>query len=116
LFEGTPAQMLNSLNLLAALPDATRVCCAHEYTLGGLRFANAVEPNNEVIQRYQVQAQTLRHHGLPTLPSSIGLEKTINPFLRTNHADVIRAAQGFDATALSPVQVFAALRTWKNQF
>ena len=116
LFEGTPAQMLTSLDKLAALPDNTRVCCAHEYTASGLVFAHAVEPNNQAVITHQATVQALREQHLPSLPSSIGLEKAINPFLRTHLAVVIRAVQQCDATAQDPVGVFAALRTWKNQF
>jgi hydroxyacylglutathione hydrolase len=116
-FEGTPTQMLASLSRLAALPDATRVCCAHEYTASGLVFARAVEPDNPALLAYQTQVTALREQQLPTLPSSIGLEKAINPFLRTHIqsvADSIR--RQFDASAHDSVSVFAALRTWKNQF
>lgn len=116
LFEGTPAQMLASLTRLAALPETTRVCCAHEYTASGLVFARAVEPDNPALISYQTQVKTLREQRLPTLPSSIGLEKAINPFLRTHLAPVIDAVRRFDASALDAVSVFAALRTWKNQF
>jgi len=116
LFEGTPAQMLASLGKLAALPDATRVCCAHEYTASGLVFARVVEPDNQALISYQVRVQALREHNVPTLPSSIGLEKAVNPFLRTHLPGVIRAVQQFEASAQDPVSIFAALRTWKNQF
>lgn len=116
LFEGTPAQMLASLRKLAALPDNTRVCCAHEYTASGLEFARAVEPGNQALIIYQTKVKALREQNLPTLPSSIGLENAINPFLRTHLHDVIRAVQQFDVSAKDPVSVFAALRTWKNQF
>lgn len=116
LFEGTPAQMLASLTRLAALPEATRVCCAHEYTLGSLRFALAVEPDNRDVQAYQARAQALRRQQLPTLPSSIGLEKAVNPFLRTHVPTVAHAVQQFEPKADDPVAVFAALRTWKDKF
>jgi len=116
LFEGTPAQMLSSLDKLAALPDNTRVCCAHEYTASGLVFAHAVESDNQAVIAHQTTVQALREQQVPSLPSSIGLEKTINPFLRTHLNSVVRAVQQFDATAQDPVSVFAALRTWKNQF
>lgn len=116
LFEGTPAQMLASLTRLAALPDATRVCCAHEYTLGSLRFARAVEPDNAELRAYQARAQALRAGHLPTLPSTIGLEKAVNPFLRTHLPGVARAVQQTAPDARDPVSVFAALRTWKDQF
>ncbi len=116
LFEGTPTQMLNSLNRLAALPDATRVCCAHEYTLSNMRFALAVEPDNSDLLDYQARAQSLRRQLLPTLPSSIGLEKAVNPFLRTHRPKVAHAVQQIDANAQDPVAVLAALRTWKDKF
>ncbi|WP_296493276.1 hydroxyacylglutathione hydrolase [Rhodoferax sp.] len=116
LFEGTPAQMLDSLTRLAALPDATRVCCAHEYTLSSLRFARTVEPDNTALQAYQARAQAQRQKHLPTLPSSIGLEKAVNPFLRTHLPGVAHAVQQMAPSAHDPVSVFAALRTWKDQF
>lgn len=116
LFEGTPAQMLDSLTRLAALPEATRVCCAHEYTASGLVFARAVEPDNQAVIAYQAKVFALREQQLPSLPSTIGLEKTINPFLRTHIKTVADAIRRVDAAALDPVGVFAALRTWKNQF
>lgn len=118
LFEGTPAQMQQSLDALAALPDATQVCCAHEYTLSNLRFALAVEPNNAELLHYMDRCQALRAQGLPTLPSSMGLERSINPFLRTRHAAVAACAHRYDAR-IHPQQaheVLAALRAWKNVF
>lgn len=116
LFEGSPAQMLASLTRLAALPESTRVCCAHEYTLSNLRFSLAVEPNNAETMAYQQRAQALRQTHQPTLPSSIALEKRVNPFLRTHLPDVANAVQQRFAQAHDPVSVFAALRTWKDQF
>lgn len=116
LFEGTPAQMLASLDTLAALPEATRVCCAHEYTLSNLKFALAVDPTNQPLVHYTAIAQALRARQQPTLPSTIGLERQINPFLRTRQATLIEAAQGFDASANDEVSIFAALRQWKNRF
>ncbi|MBP6006563.1 MAG: hydroxyacylglutathione hydrolase [Rhodoferax sp.] len=116
LFEGTPAQMLDSLTRLAGLPDATRVCCAHEYTLSSLRFALAVEPGNADTLAYQARATQLRASHMPTLPSSIGLERAVNPFLRTHLPHVASAVTQMDAKAQGPVGVFAALRTWKDQF
>ena len=99
LFEGSPAQMLASLDKLAALPESTRVCCTHEYTLSNLKFAAVVEPSNQALARYTVTAQALRSRLQPTLPSTILLELQINPFLRTRQAAVIQAAQAFDASA-----------------
>ena len=116
LFEGSPAQMLASLDALAALPGATRVCCAHEYTLSNLKFACAVEPHNQALADYVARATSLRLQQKPTLPSSILLEQQINPFLRTRQATVIQAVQAFDASARDEVSIFAALRQWKNQY
>jgi hydroxyacylglutathione hydrolase len=116
LFEGTPAQMLASLDKLAALPGNTVVCCTHEYTLGNLRFAMAVEPGNADLAAYQAHCIRLREQGLPTLPSSMAQELRINPFLRTRQATIMAAARHFDASARDDTTVFAAIRQWKNQF
>jgi hydroxyacylglutathione hydrolase len=116
LFEGTPAQMLGSLTRLAGLPDATRVCCAHEYTLSSLRFALAVEPDNADTLAYQGRAKELRASQLPTLPSHIGLEKAVNPFLRSHLVSVSSRVREIDPAAQDPVAVFAALRAWKDRF
>jgi hydroxyacylglutathione hydrolase len=113
-FEGTPAQMHASLSRLAALPAATRVCCAHEYTVSNLRFAARVEPRNEPLQQHLAWCVTQRERGLPTLPSTIGIERTINPFLRCDEPDV-RAAAALLGTIDSASDVFARLREWKNQ-
>ena len=117
LFEGTPAQMAHSLEKLAALPGETRVCCTHEYTLSNLRFALGVEPGNLELVHYAKRCEDLRSRGLPTLPSTIGLERQVNPFLRTRVAAVAQAARGHDAaTPPDEVGVFATLRQWKNEF
>lgn len=119
LFEGTPAQMHDSLSRLAALPDQTRVCCTHEYTLSNLRFAAAVEPGNEALSAYMARCTALRAGGEITLPSSIGLEKAVNPFLRCEVPAVAQAAataKGEPGACESPVAVFAALRQWKDRF
>ncbi len=116
LFEGSPAQMLASLDRLAALPDSTRVCCAHEYTLSNLKFACAVEADNQALAAYLETARGLRAQQQPTLPTTLLLERQINPFLRSREPSVIRAVRGFDPSASDEVAVFAALRQWKNQF
>jgi hydroxyacylglutathione hydrolase len=118
LFEGTPAQMQASLDLLAALPGDTRVCCAHEYTLANLKFARAVEPGNADLLHYSTQCEALRAQGLPTLPSRMALELAINPFLRTRTPTVAAAAAGFSPSTdpRDAVAVLAALREWKNGF
>jgi hydroxyacylglutathione hydrolase len=118
LFEGTPAQMFASLHALAALPSTSRVCCTHEYTLANLRFARAVEPANQELADYQQWCEQRRQQDLPTLPSSLGLELQINPFLRCSEPAVIAAAERFAALSLTqdPVAVFAQLRQWKNDY
>ena len=117
LFEGTPAQMLDSLTRLAALPAATRVCCTHEYTLSNLRFAQTVEPGNAALTQYRQWCDRQRAQNLPTLPSTIGLEQTINPFLRAHQPSLALAAQAHNpACGSDPLAVFATLREWKNVF
>lgn len=117
LFEGTPAQMLASLDRICALPNNTRVCCAHEYTLANLRFAHAVEPGNPDIVAYERTCQALRAASRPTLPSYLDLERRINPFLRVRNPAVIAATQAHDRDAAADaVSTFAALRRWKDTY
>ena len=115
LFEGTPAQMLSSLKILSDLPDNTRVCCTHEYTLSNLKFARAVDPDNVELENYQQRCVALRASGQPTLPSSIGLERAVNPFLRSETAPIVSSVTRFDAQGVQNDGVFATLRRWKNQ-
>ena len=115
-FEGTPAQMHHSLQKLAALPDATRVCCGHEYTLSNLRFAQAVEPDNAAIAQHIRRCEALRAQQQPTLPSRLQQEKTINPFLRVHVPAVQAAVAARGSGASGPAEVFAALRAWKDHF
>jgi hydroxyacylglutathione hydrolase len=116
LFEGTPAQMFASLQRFAVLPPATRVCCTHEYTQSNLRFACAVEPDNAVIADRARQAVALRAAGLPTLPTTIGLELATNPFLRCAEPAVIAAARTQVPEAGSGTEILAAIRAWKDRF
>jgi hydroxyacylglutathione hydrolase len=116
LFEGTPAQMADSLARLVAGPPGTRVCCTHEYTLANLRFAAAVEPGNRDRATYEAHCRALRANGQPTLPSTLALELRVNPFLRCTEPEVVAAARGAGALNDSPLSVFAALREWKNRF
>lgn len=116
LFEGTPAQMLASLDKLALLPHDTVVCCTHEYTLSNLRFAVAVDPANTDLQKYEARCKALRDQNQPTLPTSIAQELLVNPFLRTRQPALVAAARSFDASAHDQTTVFAAIRRWKNQF
>ncbi|EPB6485441.1 hydroxyacylglutathione hydrolase [Tepidiphilus sp. HLB4] len=117
LFEGTPAQMYASLQRLAALPETTRVCCAHEYTLANLRFAAVVEPDNADRIAYQGRCEAKRAAGEPTLPSTIGLERAVNPFLRVHTPTVAAAiAQHYGYCPADPVERFRLLRQWKDGF
>jgi hydroxyacylglutathione hydrolase len=117
LFEGTAEQMHASLESLAALADDTRVYCGHEYTLANLRFATAVEVGNSDIMDYVKRAASARDEGRPTLPSTIGLEKRVNPFLRSRHENVKSSAERHAGRMLpTPVAVFAEVRRWKDAF
>ena len=117
LFEGTPAQMAASLGLLAALPTDTRVYCGHEYTLANIAFAEAVEPGNRALAARRVRESAKRERGMPTLPSTIGEELATNPFLRCAEAEVIDSAERHAGRRLDgPVEVFAEIRNWKNNF
>lgn len=116
LFEGTPAQMWASLSRLAALPGETRVCCAHEYTLANLRFARVIEPGNHALSQYTAWCESQRALALPTLPSSVATERAVNPFLRCAEAGVVQSALDHGAASEEAVDVFATLRSWKNQF
>ncbi len=116
LFEGSPAQMLASLDRLAALPMDTKVHCAHEYTLSNLQFARQVEPENARIASYTAWCEQRRADDAPTLPSTIGQELQVNPFLRVD-AEAVRQRLALHAgrDADSRVEAFAWLRGWKDQ-
>jgi hydroxyacylglutathione hydrolase len=115
LFEGTPAQMLASLDRLAALPANLLVCCAHEYTAANGRFARTIEPDNAALATRQQEVATLRAHERPTLPVSLAIEQATNPFLRTDSDAVIAWGQhhGVDGDRVAR---FAALRANKDVF
>ncbi len=125
LFEGTPAQMQDSLDKLAALPAGLLVCCAHEYTLSNCRFALQVEPDNTDLQQRYQQVSELRAQARMTLPVSLANELSYNPFLRSRQASVIQAArQRLRATGQAvswrsagdpePHEVLAVIRSWKD--
>ena len=117
LFEGTPAQMLASLDKLAALPPETLVFCTHEYTASNLRFAESADPANDAVRRRRDEAATAVAAGEPSLPSTIGAERTFNPFLRVDDPQVAEAASRHAGRHLTDrLAVFTALRTWKNVF
>lgn len=116
LFEGTPAQMLASLDKLAALPSDTRVYCAHEYTRSNVRFARAVEPGNAALAAWEDRVATLREAGEPTLPTTIGHERMVNPFLRSREPAVRDAVAAQGGSTDSDAAAFGALRGWKDNF
>lgn len=117
MFEGTPAQMHASLSRLSALPPDTRVCCGHEYTLANGAFARVVEPGNPALSRRIEEAQAMRETGRPTLPSTIGIERDTNPFLRVDGAQVrASVARELGRDPANGVETFAALRRWKDGF
>ncbi len=113
LFEGTPQQMNDSLNKLMALPDDTVVYCAHEYTEANAAFAATVEPDNPALQQRIQDIQRLREAGQPTVPTSIGLERATNPFVRADSSELqsVLGMVGADA-----VDVFAETRRRKDHF
>ena len=111
LFEGTPTEMLNSLDQLRQLPDDTRVWCAHEYTLGNLKFALTVDGDNSDLQERMVMATAMRSRGEATIPTTIGLEKRTNPFMRWDFPAIQRSA----GTEIGD-RVFAKIRGQKDNF
>ena len=117
IFEGTAEQMLSSLQKLTMLPDDTQVYCGHEYTLSNIKFALEVEPQNAQLQKRFEEAKRLRSENKPTVPSTLTLEKATNPFLRCNEPSVMEMVSRHVGKKLySEVEVFAALREWKNAF
>jgi hydroxyacylglutathione hydrolase len=116
LFEGTPAQMLRSLERLAALPGDTRVCCGHEYTVANGRFAQAAEPDNAARDRRLDEAGAQRRRGEPTVPSTLASERECNPFLRVDAPGLRANLERRAGHALDRQSAFAALRAWKDEF
>ena len=117
LFEGTPAQMIASLDKLAALPEQTRVCCGHEYTLSNGAFASVVEPGNAALRERIEQARTARDRGEPSVPSTIASERACNPFLRVDVPEVRAAVERHvGAPCADRIETFGALRRWKDDF
>ncbi len=113
LFEGTPAQMWHSLGKLRALPDETRIYCAHEYTQSNARFAVTVDPENDDLTARAAAIDAARARNQPTVPDTMGLEKRTNPFLR---ADAPGVAEAVGLTGADPVAVFAEVRHRKDSF
>ncbi|NJN85887.1 MAG: hydroxyacylglutathione hydrolase [Leptolyngbyaceae cyanobacterium SL_7_1] len=111
LFEGTPAQMVASLAKLRALPDKTRVWCAHEYTLKNLQFAQTIDPSNSSLSARLRWVEAMRRQAQPTIPSLLEEEKRTNPFLRWDSTALQAAVQSRD-----PIETFAFLRKMKDRY
>lgn len=117
IFEGTPAQMHDSLMRLAALPGLTRVCCGHEYTLANAAFATVVEPDNPSLQQRTREARAMRQSAMPTLPSTMAQERATNPFLRCDQPIVAASvASRLGHAPADELATFAELRRWKDGF
>jgi len=112
LFEGTPAQMWNSLGKLKGLPPETRIYCAHEYTQNNARFALSVDPGNAALKARAQRIDELRAQNLPTVPGTLAEELLTNPFLRADHP----ALQQLAGAVGDPVATFAAIRHRKDIF
>jgi len=113
LFEGTPQQMWASLSRLAALPDDTAIYCAHEYTQANARFALSVDPDNRALLAYSANVDAKRARGEATVPTTVGAEKTANPFLRAADPSIRARLNLADA---SDTEVFAEIRRRKDVF
>ncbi|MEZ5847531.1 MAG: hydroxyacylglutathione hydrolase [Geminicoccaceae bacterium] len=113
LFEGSPAQMWESLSKYAAMPDETIVWCGHEYTLGNARFALTVDPDNPALRERAREIEAMRSRNEPTVPTTLGLERRTNPFLRPDDPS-IRRTLGLERA--DDIEVFAEIRRRKDSF
>ena len=116
MFEGTPAQMLASLDRLAALPGDTLVCCGHEYTQSNGHFSVLAEPENATRDARLAEVASLRLRGLPSVPSALAGERACNPFLRVDQPAIRQVLRSKGLAGADRTQVFAALRRWKDRF
>ena len=118
LFEGTAAEMWDSLKLLRALPDDTQVFCAHEYSEGNAKFALAIDKNNEALKTRSAEITALRKAGKATIPAILGNEKLSNPFLRADQSDLRKALakNGLAAEDADAAAVFGMMRQAKDRF
>lgn len=115
---GGPAKVLfESLQKISQLPDETKIYCAHEYTEANLKFSVTIEPNNSAVKERIKETALVRNEGLASVPSTLGLEKKTNPFLRSDEETVRRAVESYYEQPLSTSeQVFTLLRQWKDRF
>ncbi len=117
LFEGTAAQMHNSLSKIGLLPTDLVICCTHEYTEANLKFAIAVDPGNEAIEQYMNLVKILRSENRPSLPTTLNQERLINPFLRIADPSIqSQLVKKYGHKPESDAESFAMLRTWKDNF
>ena len=117
IFEGTPLQMHESISRFSILPENTKVYCGHEYTQSNLAFAITVEPDNQFIKNKIKEVNNLRESDKETLPSDIGSELKINPFMRCEEKTVIDAATNYSGNQLKePHEVLGVIRDWKDNF
>ncbi|KAK4566606.1 hypothetical protein RGQ29_002750 [Quercus rubra] len=114
LFEGTPEQMLSSLKKITALPDDTNIYCGHEYTLSNSKFALSIEPKNEALKSYASHVAHLRSKGLATIPTTLKMEKSCNPFLRTSSVDIRRSLNIADTA--DDAEALGIIRQAKDNF
>ena len=113
LFEGTPQQMLESLDLIMSWPDETLLYCAHEYTQTNAEFAITVDGMNENLIRRKSEVDNLRRDQIPTVPTQLHLEKKTNPFLRSDDEEI---RMGLGMMESTRTEVFAEIRNRKDQF
>jgi len=117
LFEGTPAMMAASLDKILALPDATRLCCAHEYTLDNIAFAKTIDGDNPDLLSREASDRALRMQHRPTLPSTLAMEKATNPFLRFHHPSMRpHAARYLGRQAVDDAEILGAIRALKDRY
>lgn len=117
LFEGTPEQMLHSLDVLSTLPPDTQICCSHEYTLANARFAEAAEPENPERDSLILRIREKRAQNLSSLPSRLDLELACNPFLRSDQSRLWpHWSRQSGHVIQNRLQAFTALRAWKDNF
>ena len=117
IFEGTAQQMYSSLKKITTLPDDTQVYCTHEYTLSNTHFATEIDPTNSLLAEYMSKVKLLRANHKPTIPTTLAIEKSINPFLRCEQSAIINAANRHAETQLpDAISVFSELRKWKDHY
>ena len=122
LFEGSADRMRHSLSKLREMPNDTLICGGHEYTLANIAFSRSVSPDDEKLQAFESECQALRDAGKPTVPTQLGNEKRLNPFLQWDNKTIAQAAldygkqAGLSVDPDNPDEVFAAIRHWKDNF